>query len=383
MPVCRCYTGLCLFIVGVLLANAYFCSMTRQRNPATVLAHTLFIVILFVLPELMVGIAFPHRSALTFYPGFYLKAFFFLAVFYTNYFWLVDRSLGRTKPRILKFVAINFVLVLLALSLYHLLGALFVEMPRHPRWDRLDQWQHLARRASWMTRDAVMMILVIGLAAAMRLSTRLADVQLQKQKLISAQNAIELDSLRRQLNPHFLFNTLNTIYALIDIDSDTAKEAVHKLSGMLRQMLYENEPAVALSREAELLTNYTELMRLRMGSGEKNLEVVIDIDSGKDAEVPSLLFIPLIENAFKYGLQARPQHPIRIRLAVESGRIVCTTSNGFDSGKRHGDGGGGIGLANMRRRLSLIYGNTASLGTRVADGVFEARLSIPLSIPRK
>ncbi len=150
----------------------------------------------------------------------------------------------------------------------------------------------------------------------MRLSTRWADVQLQKQKLISAQNAMELDSLRRQLNPHFLFNTLNTIYALIDIDSDTAKEAVHKLSGMLRQMLYENEPAVALSREAELLTNYTELMRLRMGSGEKNLEVVIDIDSGKDAEVPSLLFIPLIENAFKYGLQARPQHPIRIRLAA-------------------------------------------------------------------
>ncbi len=64
---------------------------------------------------------------------------------------------------------------------------------------------------------------------------------------------MELDSLRRQLNPHFLFNTLNTIYALIDIDSDTAKEAVHKLSGMLRQMLYENEPAVALSGAADKL----------------------------------------------------------------------------------------------------------------------------------
>lgn len=354
-------------------------SQTSRRNIATVLAHTLFIIMLFVLPELVMAIASPHRPAWGFYPGFYIKAFFYLAVFYANYFGLVDRTLGLQKPRIVRFVLLNIVLVALSLTLNYMIGSILYDPPRPRHWESLTDWQRLAKMTSWILRDAVMMVLAIGLAVAMRLSTRWADIQLQKQKLLATQRSTELENLKSQLNPHFLFNTLNSIYALIDIDSEDAKSAVHKLSGMLRYMLYEDEAEVPLAREADFIDNYVSLMRLRMSTGNHPLEVDISV-SGPEATVPPLLFIPLVENAFKYGITAPAGLPVCISLHADSDGIHCSTANGFASGDRVRKGGG-IGLANLRRRLVLIYGNSATLRTQVGKDMFRAELTLPLRVP--
>lgn len=351
-----------------------------RRNVATILAHTIFIIMLFVLPELVMAIAMPHRHQWTFYPGFYLKAFVFLGVFYLNYFYLVDRQLGQEKPRIWRFVGLNALLIVGVLVLTSVLQSLFIEVHLPRRWDEMTNTQQIATLASFMLRDAVMLILAIGLAAAMRLSSRWSDIQQQRQKLLLAQRSSELESLKSQLNPHFLFNTLNSIYALIDLNSEDAKSAVHKLSGMLRYMLYEDQPAVPLQREAEFIENYVSLMQLRLRVSDHPLQVsIIDADQAKGLTAPPLIFIPLIENALKYGIGAAPGTPVEITLTVSENRIVCRTVNGFaHTGKTKESG---IGLANLRRRLVLIYGSAASLRTSISENVFTSELTLPGVVP--
>lgn len=354
----------------------------RHRNTATVLAHSLFILALFVLPELVMAIALPHRSlGWTFYPGFYVKASLYLLVFYLNYFWLVDSNLSLQKPKIVRFVLINIGLVAATLAVGYLISYYMFEPPRLGRhWDRLTTVQRLARISSFILRDAVMLVLAIGIATAMRLSTRYADMQLQKQKLLAAQRTIELENLKSQLNPHFLFNTLNTIYALIDINADNAKEAVHKLSGMLRYMLYEDEPKVPLRREAEFITNYISLMRLRLQVSDHPLEDCIAIPDTDDSTVPPLIFIPLVENALKYGVGGQAGLPVKISIERKGDNIYCNTENSFSPAETAARKGG-IGLANLRRRLLLIYGSSSRLSTTMADGIFRASLCLPLQVP--
>lgn len=348
------------------------------RNMATILSHTLFIILLFVLPELVLAIALPHRSHWTFYPGFYVKTLTYLGVFYLNYFLLVDKKLGREHPRIWQFVALNAGVILLTLLINYGIQVFINPAPRTPRrWEELTTAQRIAGMTSFVLRDAVMLVLAIGLAVALRLSARWSEMQLQRQQLLSEQRSIELASLKSQLNPHFLFNTLNSVYALIDINPEDARSAVHKLSGMLRYMLYEDKPMVPLAREAEFVQNYLSLMQLRLRVCDHPLNA--DVLSGADAEgvnVPPLIFIPLIENALKYGVNAPEGAPIDISIALDENEIVCRTVNAFFTFTDKKEGG--IGLANLRRRLTLIYGSGASLKTSVAGETFTALLRLPL-----
>ena len=118
-----------------------------------------------------------------------------------------------------------------------------------------------------------MLTLTLALAVALRLSVKWKDLQQQRRELISNQRAVELDNLKSQLNPHFLFNTLNTIYVLIAVAPDKAQGAVHRLSGLLRYMLYEDTANVMLSQEADFIENYVSLMRLRLSGRETHPKV--------------------------------------------------------------------------------------------------------------
>ncbi len=355
--------------------------MAPHRNTATILAHTIFILMLLVLPELVMAIAIPHRSHWGFYPGFYVKVAVFLCVFYINYFWLVDRQLGQQRPSVWRFVGLNAVLIAVALTVNYAISAALFEFPGTRRFQPLTDMQRYARYASFALRDAVMMVLSIGLAAAMRLSTRWGDIQLQRQKLLSAQRQSELENLKSQLNPHFLFNTLNSIYALIDLNGNDAKEAVHRLSGMLRYMLYENSPKVPLPRETEFVANYVSLMQLRLRISDHPLEVSLPDDGQtRNMTVPPLIFIPLVENALKYGLSGAPGTPVRITMTAGPSAIEFTTENGYEhtSSKK---GRGGIGLTNLRRRLVLIYGGSATLSTTMSGDIFTSHLILPTTVP--
>lgn len=345
------------------------------RRFVTIATHALFLIIIFVLPELMMNIARPHRQTFEFYPGFYIKTLIYLSVFYINYFILVDRTLGRPgSPRpILRLVIGNIILLGVSLAVSYVI----MNYITPAEW--ADRPHRNLRYATWLLHDGVMIILTIGLSMALRLSAKWQDIDRQRQELLAEQRTTELDNLKKQLNPHFLFNTLNTIYALVDINPEDAKAAVHRLSGLLRYMLYEDVDYVELSRETDFIANFISLMRMRLS--RRPIDVDIDISGHETDRVPPLLLLPLVENAFKYGNTARPEVPVKVRIATAGDSLVCETENGFspaasDDAKRRASG---IGLANLNRRLVLIYSGKATLTTTSADNIYRAKLTIPLS----
>lgn len=196
--------------------------------------------------------------------------------------------------------------------------------------------------------------LVIGCAVGLRYVVRWNDMQTRLKEERQRNAEAELAWLKNQLNPHFLFNTLNNISSLVQIDQDTAQESIGQLSDLLRYTLYEsNRELVPVEGEIEFMNNYIELMRLRC-----NELTTVDVDwqlPPKPMRIVPLLFISLIENAFKHGVNSRKPSFVRIGLKAKGDDLVFTCEN-TDHPKPDVDrGGSGIGLENLRRRLELAY----------------------------
>lgn len=183
----------------------------------------------------------------------------------------------------------------------------------------------------------------------------LLDNQITTQKsqalLIRQTREAELQFLRSQINPHFLFNTLNNIYSLVYEQSPKAPEAVLKLAELMRYLLYEQKEKVPLTRELEYVQSFIDLQRLRF-SGELPLELKVDGSAEKHEIIPHLL-ICFIENAFKHGDFKDPSMPLRIRLTCNGGTVTFETENKIS--QQHKDERGGVGLENIKRRLELLY----------------------------
>ena len=173
----------------------------------------------------------------------------------------------------------------------------------------------------------------------------------------------ELNNLKSQLNPHFLFNTLNNIYSLIAFSPDRAQKAVHDLSRLLRYVLYESsQPAVSLGKEENFIRNYVELMRIRL---PEHVEVKTDISIERpEAAIAPLLFISLIENAFKHGVSNSKPSFIHIKIQQEENKVICSIKNSYFPKEEGRDkSGSGIGLQNLQRRLDLLYPGTHIFST--------------------
>ena len=228
---------------------------------------------------------------------------------------------------------------------------------------------------TYILRDAVMIVLTVALAVALWFTDRWLALERRRKDLVAERRESELKNLKSQLNPHFLFNTLNSIYALIEVSPDEARDAVHRLSQLLRYVLYEDRDKVALSREVEFVRNYISLMELRLGS---DVETDIDIAGHEDIMIAPLLFIVPVENAFKHGNTADRNDRICISVKADDNKVECRTVNRFRADTVV-DKGGGIGIANLRRRLHLIYGDRASLSTVIGGDTYAATLTINYS----
>ena len=187
----------------------------------------------------------------------------------------------------------------------------------------------------------------------------------------------ELGMLRNQVSPHFFMNTLNNIYSLIDGDKERSKQAVMKLSKLMRYLLYENQNGmVAVSREFDFVRSYIDLMKLRFVDDIGiNLEVPEEYEN---VEIPVLLFISYLENAFKYGASYEQKSFIDASFSFDNGYLIFRCSNSRNVFSDPGPGGG-IGLRNSRQRLDLLYGNRYSLDVDEKDDTFTVTLKIPVS----
>ncbi|MCD8260641.1 MAG: histidine kinase, partial [Bacteroides sp.] len=185
----------------------------------------------------------------------------------------------------------------------------------------------------------------------------------------------ELEYLKYQINPHFFINTLNNIYALVDIDTEQAKKTIMELSKMMRYVLYEaNHKTILLSREITFLKNYIELMRIRY-SDKVSIQVSVP-ESVPEVQIPPLLFIFFIENAFKHGVTYQAESYIRVSLKYEEGKVIFTCANS-NYGKNE-DHHKGIGLDNVRKRLKLLYGEDYIFTIDENSDSFDVFLLIPV-----
>ena len=179
-----------------------------------------------------------------------------------------------------------------------------------------------------------------------------ADQKLKESEAARA-NA-ELYNLRSQINPHFLLNTLNNIYALTAIDQERAQDAIQQLSKMLRHMLYDNqESEVALSDEVQFLENYINLMKIRLSN---NVDVTFVPQIGNpNLKIAPLIFISLIENAFKHGISPTEPSFVHINMVAICNEITFSIENSNFPKSSQDRSGHGIGLNQVQRRLDLAY----------------------------
>ncbi len=223
-------------------------------------------------------------------------------------------------------------------------------------------------------------ILMAGANTMIKLYYRAIETD-QRMMVLERKNIeTQMQYLKYQINPHFLMNTLNNIYALIDFDKDMAKRSIVELSRMMRHVLYDaSESDTTLDKELEFMKNYIELMRIRYID-----DVVINLSAPdvmvcRRVHIPPLLIIVLIENAFKHGISYNHRSFIDIDISVERSKLVCVVEN-----SRHhtiAASHSGIGLSNIRKRLELLFGNNFTLATDTSEeGVYRVKLIIPIII---
>ena len=277
-----------------------------------------------------------------------------LFLYLVNYLWLVPKYLfveGRKKW----FYLINAGLIVL-LNIRLLFPEPLSEEEQAQVFESLpftvnDLW---ALYAGVTFVAIVVQCVFILLAVGVRQIKRNYDlkVKIEEEKRKSAE--AELTWLKSQLNPHFLFNTLNNISSLTQIDPDKAQESIGQLSDLLRYALYDSDKdLVPLAGEIDFMNNYIGLMSLRCNE-MTTVEKDFSIQAG-DAKVAPLLFISLVENAFKHGVNARYPSFIRVRMDSDGNDLLFSCENSIFEKTGTDHIGSGIGLENLQRRLELLY----------------------------
>jgi len=213
-------------------------------------------------------------------------------------------------------------------------------------------------------------LLVFSLSFFLRVNQRLSHIQSEKLKT-------EVSYLRAQINPHFLFNTLNSLYALALEKSDAAPEAILKLSSMMRYVVTESgRDSVALENEINYIKNYISLQQLRMDGNTPLTFIVTGNTGGKN--ISPLLLIPFIENAFKYGLNPEENSNITVHIDITDTSLALNVKNNNVTVSLPPEGESGHGITNTRQRLEYLYPEKHKLHIFDTEEYFEVQLILTL-----
>ena len=220
----------------------------------------------------------------------------------------------------------------------------------------------------------VLNVMVVAVAIGIRHFIRTRQIKQQLKDEKAKNTEAELAWLKNQINPHFLFNTLNNISSLTQIDPDAAQDAIAQLSDLLRYAMYEtNKKTVPIQGEVEFMRNYISLMKLRCND---KTEVVTTFDIQQNIEIAPLLFISLIENAFKHGVSSSRPSKIDIRLLQNDDELVFNCDNTNYPKDDADRSGSGIGLENTRRRLDLMYAGRYTWEQSLEYDIYHVRIKL-------
>jgi hypothetical protein len=223
----------------------------------------------------------------------------------------------------------------------------------------------------FLGRSLLLFLLVFSLSFLLRINQRLADIESEKLKT-------EVSYLKAQINPHFLFNTLNSLYALALEKSDATPEAILKLSGMMRYVVSESSrDLVPLESEIAYINNYISLQKLRMEEGMPFTFTTTGSPAGK--YISPLLLIPFIENAFKYGINPEENAAISIAITIAEQELAMTVRNNKVNATLPYEEESGHGIENTRLRLDYLYTGKYRLSIEDEPETFEVKLIIALA----
>lgn len=288
--------------------------------------------------------------------------------FYLNYFVLVDCFFLKNKK--LQFYVLNVFLIII---LFILIGYIISNAIFHPSLN--GEMIREVRSGTMTTVNVILpIVLGIGMCVGLKVNTHLNRNKLLLQEVKQAQLNAEIKYLKYQVQPHFLFNTLNNIYALIDVSPIKAKQSIHTMSKMMRYLLHDaSNNKVPLVKEVEFLERYIDLMQLRVSTNltlERKFPIV-----NQPIKIAPLLLITFVENAFKHGIDAIKDSFITINLEIDKDWIKYSVINSSFPEKENITNSG-IGLENLKKRLQIVYPNKFSLETKNENNTYISMLTL-------
>ncbi len=343
-----------------------------SSNQTKIILHVVVWLMFFSIP--LYNIIF---SSFTYNNGFIIIVGICVATFYLNFSYLVPKYMIRKKWTIY----FALLLVVCAVNLYFFSQ----QEPPEPKMRIPDQFRNKMMQS--MHRDdafklfpgILFFILMISVSSFLKIFESW-DENFKRKKEIENENRIsELNFLKAQLNPHFFFNSLNTIYSLSISKSPKTSRAILNLSELMRYMLYEKkengiEKKVKLTDELEYINNYIELQKLRI-TPNNIVEISIIGDTGQ-VEIYPLLFISFIENAFKFGMHPVKKNAIRIVFKIQENILEFQVTNHIHFQNKSYDSFG-LGNENSKRRLNLYYPGS-KLEIETGDNLYNVTLKLDL-----
>lgn len=294
--------------------------------------------------------------------------------YYSNYFIFIEKYF--MSKRYEKYAILN-VLIIISFALITYFTAEYTRIIFKPEMHRpydIDMQSKL--KIGMLLNMMASYILTIGFSIGVKLAYTWMQTSNKIEKLKNLRIQTELQTIRYQLSPHFIVNTLNNIYSLIDISKEKAQENIIELSKLLRYILYESDSAlVPLQKEIEFYESYISLMKLRQ---RKDVKVNVNISINKNTihQISPLLFIGLIENAFKHGVSSTESSFITITIKEEGDKIICEVENTNFPKKDNDRSGGGIGLKQLEKRLKLLYEGKYEYEKGIYDNIYKVKLII-------
>ena len=336
----------------------------KRTNRAVILINIVAVILFLCLPLLFLPL--DESRGISIYIRITTGIFPILFVFYFNFFFLIVHLLvkRRWKWYILTNIVISLIITFISIASYKLFPDSFGNDYDLPL-------------AVFFARDLFLVIMTATLAVAIRMTIEWYRAENAKAKIEAVASQAELKNLKNQLNPHFLFNTLNNIYSLISIDKEKAQNSVLGLSKILRYVLYDNnQDKVPLQKELLFTKSYIELMSLRL---TENVKVTVAVpDDTNGAMIAPLIFITLIENAFKHGVSQTEPSFINIYIELTVNKITCIVKNSYFPKKENDYSGSGIGITNLKRRLALMYPKKHEYDISLLDNIYISTLKIEL-----
>ena len=252
---------------------------------------------------------------------------------------------------------------------------LLTQFPYPPEPNKLDPLIHKARQHLRSQTVWFFFLVVTGFSLSIELIFELFRQILSKQEIEAEKNRAELALYKAQINPHFLFNTLNALYGLVLTKSDKTESAFIKFSNILKYMYAQTTmETISINNEVEYIRQYVDLQSLRLN---KHTQVVFETQiDDEHAKIPPMILITFVENTFKYGVSSDVDCLILIRITVKKGELLFETENTVmkvNHANPHA-----IGIENCRKRLELLYPNRFTLIMKEENRQFKIRLSIQL-----